>query len=271
VTNFLMGVAVKTGIAYVYLAAFICLLVAAEMAFPREPLMSFRDRIRVVIFAAIYIPFTYVTGPLIYRAVPNFEPLIPSIGVGNAIAAILIADFLYYWMHRAQHSIPWLWRIHAVHHSIEKMGAGSGFHHLIEAPLRALLVAAPTTIIFGGKAGAVAGFFVVMHGYYVHTTTRLGFGRFAWLVCDNRVHRIHHSREPRHFDKNFGVLTLVWDKLFGTAYMPQADEWPDVGLDEKREPRSIREWVSLSGVNPHRTSSDVAACKIGEPNSVDVR
>lgn len=269
--DLLYSVAIKSLIAYAALAAFLCLLIAAELAFPREPLLPFRERIRLIVFAAIYIPFAYLAGSLVYQAVPNFEPLIASLGFGNALVAILIGDFLYYWFHRTQHAVPWLWRIHAVHHSAERMGAGAGFHHLLEAPLKALLVGVPAAILFGGTAGYLVSFFVVMHGYYVHTTTRLGFGRFAWLVCDNRVHRIHHSREPQHFDKNFGVLTLVWDKLFGTAYMPQADEWPDVGLDEKREPRSIREWVGLSGVNPHRTASDVAACKIGEPNSVDVR
>lgn len=276
-TGFLIGVAIKTGIAYALLASFLCLLIAAEMAFPREPLMPFRQRLRLIGFAAIYIPFAYLSGSLVYRAVPEFEPLIAPLSLGNAIVAVLVADFLYYWFHRAQHAIPWLWRIHAVHHSAERMGAGAGFHHLLEAPLRALLVGVPAAYLFGGGAGYVVAFFVVMHGYYVHTTTRINFGRFSWMICDNRVHRIHHSLEPKHFDKNFGVLTLVWDRLFGTAYIPIKDEWPDVGLSELREPRNLREYLSLtppmpsSGVEINRAARQVAACVAEKPNGIDGR
>lgn len=227
----------------------ICILAAAELAWPRESLLPFRERLRLIKFATVYmlagfIPAALATGAF-YR-LTDLTPLIPGIGFGDAVIAAIVGDFLYYWYHRAQHAIPLLWRIHAVHHSAEVMGAGAGYHHVLEAPMRGFLVGVPAGLIFGGGAGAVASFVITLHGFYVHTTTRLNFGRWSWLLCDNRIHRIHHSREQRHFDKNFGVITLVWDRLFGTSYMPAADEWPDVGLSERREPRSIGELLSLS-------------------------
>ena len=30
------------------------------------------------------------------------------------------------------------------------------------------------------------------------------------------LHLIHHSNNPKHFDKNFGFVFVFWDKLFGT-------------------------------------------------------
>lgn len=240
----LFAVAIKTAIAFAFLTSFLCLVAAAELAFPREEPLTLRERGRLLTFVAIYIPIATLTGSLVVMGKPNIEPLFPSVGIADALIAVAVADFLYYWMHRAQHAIPLLWRIHAVHHSAEKMGAPAGFHHWLEAPLRVVLVAVPASILFGGKAGFVVGNLVVLHGFYVHSTTSLGFGGFAWLLCDNRVHRIHHSRDPRHFDRNFGVLTLVWDRLFGTAYMPR-EEWPAVGLDGHPEPRSVRAYLRL--------------------------
>ena len=48
-------------------------------------------------------------------------------------------------------------------------------------------------------------------------------------LCYPQYHRIHHSIEPRHQDKNFGVLLTVWDRLFGTMNR-NYDEYPATGV-----------------------------------------
>lgn len=247
----LEGVLIGTGLAYLYLASFMCLLFAAELAFPKGEMPSWKSRWLAVQFALIFIPVVMLSAKsaaLLGREI-GLAPLVSLGGswlgvILGAIVAALIGDFLYYWYHRAQHSIPWLWRIHSVHHSAEHLAAGSGYHHLAEAPLKAILVGIPLGLLVARSGGALFGFILAMHGYYVHSSTRISFGRFAWVVCDNRVHRIHHSKELRHFGKNFGVVTLLWDKLFGTAYWPNG-EWPEVGLTEQREPKSVWEYLSL--------------------------
>jgi sterol desaturase/sphingolipid hydroxylase (fatty acid hydroxylase superfamily) len=247
VTEFVISWGRGVALTYLFLGAFLCLVVAADLAWPREQVMAHRDRARVLLFAGIYIPIAALVGMcvgLLFEAT-GLRPLIPGVGLADTIVAILLGDFAYYWFHRAQHRFKWLWRIHAVHHSIEKFGAGTGYHHPLEAPLKVALVGIPTALLFGGTAGAVASFVVTLHGYYVHSTTRLNFGPLSWLVCDNRVHRIHHSREPVHFNRNFGVVTLIWDRLFGTAALPANGEWPDIGIDDRPEPRSLREYLTL--------------------------
>lgn len=62
---------------------------------------------------------------------------------------------------------------------------------------------------------------------------------------DNRLHRIHHSREERHINHNFATRTPIWDVLFGTAYFPRRDEWPAVGLMDTDEPRTLRDYLLL--------------------------
>jgi sterol desaturase/sphingolipid hydroxylase (fatty acid hydroxylase superfamily) len=62
----------------------------------------------------------------------------------------------------------------------------------------------------------------------------------AWRVlADNRFHRIHHSLEREHWDKNFGVVMTIWDQLFGTSYFPAPEEWPAVGVHDRPEPANL--------------------------------
>src|SRR2546427_12608061 len=60
------------------------------------------------------------------------------------IAYIAFFDFLYYWLHRAQHQIPFLWRYHMVHHSDVNTSATTvGRHHWLEEGFRFFIITAP--------------------------------------------------------------------------------------------------------------------------------
>jgi sterol desaturase/sphingolipid hydroxylase (fatty acid hydroxylase superfamily) len=205
------------------------LVAVAELALGREKLASRSTIARYALIGAAFI----ILGKL-FSLIVKPEHLFHSILW--AVPLILLVDLLYYWMHRAQHAVPWLWRFHAVHHSVEKMGPGAVYNHPLEIPLKALLV--PLSL-FISDFGPIVAFSVTLHAAYLHSTTRINFGRFAWLIADNRTHRIHHSLEPKHFERNFGQHTLLWDHLFGTAYIPQGREWPDIGLADFPEPRSV--------------------------------
>jgi sterol desaturase/sphingolipid hydroxylase (fatty acid hydroxylase superfamily) len=162
-----------------------------------------------------------------------------------ALTAALISDFLFYWLHRLQHG-P-LWRFHAVHHSVRELNALNSYHHISDVLFRLLLTNAPLLLVALSAPTAPLPLLLllVLQPYYLHSPTRLNFGPVRYALCDNRYHRIHHSLEPGHFDKNFGIITPLWDVIFGTAYFPQPDEWPAVGLADIDEPRSIRDWFDL--------------------------
>ncbi|MFO1082023.1 MAG: sterol desaturase family protein [Reyranellaceae bacterium] len=189
-------------------------------------------------------------------AILDLRPLTesPSLGLrlagwlAAALGIAMIGNFFYYWMHRAQHRFAWLWRFHAVHHSITEMSATASYHHVAEDLFQFVAVTLPMAILLGVESGPVPWLVLVLagtHGFYIHSSSRLGLGPLRWVLCDNRFHRIHHSRELRHRDRNFGTSTPLWDVLFGTAWFPRRDEWPSVGLDEQPEPRSVAEFLLL--------------------------
>ena len=161
-------------------------------------------------------------------------PLASAIG---ASAFAFILDFFNYWTHRAQHRVPFLWRFHAVHHSIRDLSAMNAYQHWTEQVWRFPLVTIGITLCFpaGMRNEGLVAALCLISGYYVHAQTRLHFGPLRRVFVDNRVHRIHHSTESCHYDKNFGVFTTIWDQLFGTAAFPEPGEWPATGVSDQLE------------------------------------
>jgi sterol desaturase/sphingolipid hydroxylase (fatty acid hydroxylase superfamily) len=90
-----------------------------------------------------------------------------------------------------------------------------------------------------------------MHGLFEHSCTKINLGAFRNVVADNRFHRIHHSIEAQHWNKNFGAFTSIWDRIFGTAHFPKPDEWPETGVAGEKEPMTIREFLFM----PFRAST----------------
>lgn len=221
--------------------------------------VTLKQRASGMAFWAISIPASAIlaTGFSAAMAALGIRPLmtlpvLSSVAWAGPVAAVLavllgamIHDLFFYWFHRIQHR--WLWRYHAVHHSIRELSAINSYHHISETWIGLVLFTLPTALIVAdiGPVLPFAGILLWLHIVWIHSPTRFNFGPFRALFVDNRYHRIHHSLEPRHFDRNFGAFTTLWDRLFGTHYAPERDEWPDVGLAEVDQPRTMSEWLDL--------------------------
>lgn len=172
------------------------------------------------------------------------EPL-GILGYATQIALLVaFADFLAYWRHRAEHA--WFWRIHVVHHAPRELHAANDIAHPLQAVYSFGFIAVPLSLIQfdGPDTPFVVGAIVILAAIYIHSPVQWHFGPLRRLFVDNRFHRIHHSLEERHFDKNFGIFLSVWDHLFGTAYEP-GEEWPAVGVAGVNPPRTVVEYLAL--------------------------
>ncbi len=143
-------------------------------------------------------------------------------------AIILVsADLVEYGIHRAMHEIPFLWRIHAVHHSVEHMDwlAGSRLHILEPLATRALVLL-PAFIL--GAQGAPLLCYIVFAGFQAglaHANFGLDFGVLKYVFNTPQFHHWHHSSERAAVDRNYAAHLPVIDRIFGTYYMPK-DQWP---------------------------------------------
>jgi lathosterol oxidase len=171
-----------------------------------------------------------VLGPaeaLAGAAVPAVQAAVRSAPVPVQFAAIVAtADMVQYWVHRACHRVPLLWRFHAIHHSATAMDwlAGSRLH-TVDALLTRALVYLPLFLL-GFDQIAVGAYlvFVAAQATFVHANVawRLGWLE-RWLVTP-RFHHWHHASAPT--DVNFAVHLPWLDRLFGTHHLP-AGAWPE--------------------------------------------
>ena len=172
-----------------------------------------------------------------------FLPPIAGAVLGGALAAVF-GDFFYYWYHRAQHRF--LWRFHAVHHSVREMSGMSGYHHFTEIAFQGVIYGIPVALIAPDPfAVPVVGGLMAAWAHYLHSPTQANLGRAWRVVVDNRFHRVHHSLEPRHWDKNFGVVVTIWDRLFGTAVFPAPEEWPETGIPGHGEVATLADYFLM--------------------------
>jgi len=65
-----------------------------------------------------------------------------------------------------------------------------------------------------------------------HANLRTNYGPLKHILVTPQSHRIHHSREPEHVDKNFGLFLTIWDRLFGTLHA-NYEEYPETGIQEE--------------------------------------
>lgn len=140
---------------------------------------------------------------------------------------LIVADLTQYWVHRAFHTVPALWKFHAVHHSTTAMDwlAGSRLH-LIDAIVTRGTSYIPIYVL-GFSEPAIAAYvvIVVIQATFIHANVRWTFGPLRWLVATPAFHHWHHSAQAEAIDKNFAVHLPVWDWLFGTCHLP--NRWPE--------------------------------------------
>ncbi|HKT14186.1 MAG TPA: sterol desaturase family protein [Allosphingosinicella sp.] len=172
-------------------------------------------------------------SPVTLEAVPLF------------LLMLLLSEFFYYWWHRAQHSIPWLWKFHAVHHSHELDNLHNVVHPVDRIGVM-LLVNIPVALIVGvpGEQLYLLAAFIAISDLFVHTTLPIHFGPFRLLFSDNRYHFVHHSRDPQDYNCNFAARLPICDMLFGTYRAPRGKELPVTGLTDKLPPASLLHYLT---------------------------
>lgn len=175
----------------------------------------------------------------------------------SIVSAVVVADFLYYWEHRASHRINLFWSaFHSVHHSSPVYDQTTALRLSVLDGFQSVVFYAPLVLAGVQPALAVAAvFLVVAYQTWIHTELVRRLPRpFEWLLNTPSHHRVHHGSNRQYLDKNYGGILIVWDRLFGT-FEPEVapvtyglttpigtTNWIDVQLFELR-----RLWRRLRG------------------------
>jgi sterol desaturase/sphingolipid hydroxylase (fatty acid hydroxylase superfamily) len=172
--------------------------------------------------AAVF--FRWAVSPQLHVLVAG-QPLVLQF-----VEIVIVADLAEYAIHRAFHTVPWLWRFHAIHHSSQAMDwLAASRIHLVDAIITRALAFIPLYVL-GFAPGPVYAYlvFVSFHAIFLHANVRFRFGPLAWIIGTPRFHHWHHAVHPA--DKNFAIHLPLIDRIFGTYYLPEP--WPDAyGID----------------------------------------
>lgn len=143
------------------------------------------------------------------------------------IAIMVLTDLVQYWLHRAFHRLPWLWRFHAVHHSARNMDwmAGARMHFLEILALRSTTVIPMFVLGFTAPAMNTYIFVVYLYSTFVHSNLSWRFALVEKFLVTPRFHHWHHGIEREAVDVNFAIHFPFLDRLFGTYFLP-ANKWP---------------------------------------------
>jgi sterol desaturase/sphingolipid hydroxylase (fatty acid hydroxylase superfamily) len=160
---------------------------------------------------------------------------------------LLAYEFGYWASHYLFHAIPALWEFHKVHHSAEVLTTLTEMRtHPVEIIFFMNAIALCTGIVFGAmtylfgpgirpftllNANFALMLFIVTIGHLRHSHMWIAFTGLAGRLFQSPAHhQIHHSDQPRHFNKNLGFALAVWDWLFGTLYVPEEYEKITFGI-----------------------------------------
>ena len=150
------------------------------------------------------------------------------------VPALLLVELVEYTFHRAMHEVPWLWRIHAPHHSARRL---YWFNALRFHPLDVLFVGPGKLIplVMLGADGhllALVVIFSAVHGSCQHANIPCRIGPLNWVFSMAELHRWHHSPVAAEANHNYGGNLIVWDAVFGTRWLPEGRDPPiDTGIE----------------------------------------
>jgi len=182
------------------------------LSFALAILMNRISQYSITAFLKAYAPIALLGGWFTLQRLP---------GSARIFLAVVLADFVIYWIHRAQHAFGPLWQTHQWHHSTEQLYWFSGFrvsflhtfiYNIPEAAIPVFVFdLAPLQI---GIAYSIA----LLIQFWEHTNLDLCIGPLQYLFITPAYHRAHHSVE--HNRRNFGATFSLWDRMFGTYFDP---------------------------------------------------
>jgi sterol desaturase/sphingolipid hydroxylase (fatty acid hydroxylase superfamily) len=167
----------------------------------------------------------------------HYRDYIASLPVWLQFFMILFCvDMVSYWVHRAFHTVPALWKFHAIHHSSLHMDWLAGSRtHIVDSLINRTLGFVPIFVL-GFSAGAIYAYlaFVSFHAVYIHANVRHRWPGLRWIFATPEFHHWHHTSDEEGIDKNFAVFLSFIDVLFRTAHLPS--HWPKAYGTTKWQP-----------------------------------
>ncbi len=149
------------------------------------------------------------------------------------VFGLLLVDLLDWAQHLLMHKVPVLWKFHKVHHSQREINFFTNFRtHFID-DLTFNLASVLPFVFLSFEIPQIWAILVIQkwHPLLIHANIRTNLGPLKYFLVTPQSHRVHHSLQPEHHDKNYGCVFAIWDHMFGTQ-VRDYEVYPDTGINE---------------------------------------
>ena len=174
----------------------------------------------IVLPVLVFFPEHFLGRKLVFASPEQLGP------VWLQVPVIWLSISLFrYWMHRMQHTVPFLWELHSYHHRVTDLQATNAYvSHPIDFALRNVVIFLVLGVIgFNPFALLIAVPATSMSAILSHCGGDVKGGLLNYLFVTPEAHRWHHSAkvpEGYGYSCNYGVEFSFWDIIFGTFYLP---------------------------------------------------
>ncbi len=212
-------------------AALLTVIIAGELAAPRRPLKLERLARWLPNLAAgalnimiLRIAFPMLGVGLAYFITGSGWGLFRQLDLSLAssfVLSLMALDLVIWAQHRLFHQVPWLWRLHRMHHTDPDFDVTTAVRfHPFEAVI-SMLIKSIAIVLLGIEPLAFLTFEIILSStsLFNHGNFRLPLALdriLRWLVVTPDMHRVHHSVIHGEQNSNFGFNLPWWDRLFGT-------------------------------------------------------
>lgn len=161
------------------------------------------------------------------------------------VICMLLDDYTYYWFHRQNHMIRFLWAAHIVHHSSDNFNLGTavrnGWFTIFYKPFFYVWI---VIIGFPPEMLVVCLGIEALWQFQLHTKYIKKMGFIEKFINTHTMHQVHHARNIEYMDKNHGGILNIFDRIFGT--WKELDDSIEIEYGVSKPPNSYNLYVILT-------------------------
>lgn len=162
----------------------------------------------------------------------------------RTLVVFLLLDYTLYVWHILTHRVPFLWRMHIVHHIDRDLSLTTGLRFHATELVTSLLWRALQILVIGVSPTRLTSWqtLTLLSVLFHHSNIRLPIWverRLLWIVVTPRMHGIHHSTRRKETDSNWSSGLTCWDWLHGTLVLDVPQEALTIGVPAYRSRRDV--------------------------------
>ena len=204
----------------------------AYSAARKKPFYKRNDALSNLVLGLSYVCVSLFTGYFIYQIytwLTQFSVIHLPRTVWTFVLLMVLDDLINYWVHRLSHETRFFWAVHETHHSSPEYN----FTTAARLSFTTLLTTWPFWLIlpllgFPPEWILIQQGISHIYGIFTHTQTIRRLGLLEKVFTTPSHHRVHHGSDVKYLDRNYGIMLIVWDKIFGSFQIEE--ETPTFGI-----------------------------------------